>query len=275
MQVDAHQHFWSYDEERYPWIVENGLDALRRDFLPADLRPLLDAHGVRSTIAVQACHTVEETEWLLALSAEHPWIVGVVGWVDLAAGDVDGQVARLRELPGGDRLVGIRHVIQDEPDGFMDDESFRRGVRRLGDLDLAYDLLIYERQSEEAVRFCEALDGQRIVLDHIGKPRIKDGLMEPWGTAMGRLAGLGHVSVKLSGMVTEASWGSWKLGDLEPYIERTFETFGEDRVMFGSDWPVCTLAADYGSVLRVAAPWTSNHGGKAAETAYGPLGSSA
>ncbi|QDV04628.1 Amidohydrolase [Planctomycetes bacterium Poly30] len=271
MQVDAHQHFWSYDAADYPWIVDGGLDALRRDFLPEHLRPLLDAHGVQATIAVQACQTARETEWLLGLAADHPWIVGVVGWVDLAAGGVADEIARLRELPGGDRLVGVRHVIQDEPDGFMDAEPFRRGARELADLDLAYDLLIYERQAEEAIRFCEALDGQRIVLDHIGKPRIKDGALEPWGEEMKRFAALDHVSVKLSGMVTEADWSGWKLGDLEPFIEKTFEAFREERVMFGSDWPVCTLAADYGSVLRVAAPWTSNHGLRAAEAAYGPL----
>ncbi|MFT6108063.1 MAG: L-fuconolactonase [Planctomycetota bacterium] len=271
MQIDAHQHFWSFDAERYPWIVDGGLDALRRDFLPDHLRPLLDAHGISSTIAVQACHTEEETEWLLGLAAQYPWIVGVVGWIDLAEGDIPEKIARLRALPGGDRLVGIRHVIQDEPAGFMDAEPFRRGVRALGAADLAYDLLIFERQAEEAVRFCRALDGQRIVLDHIGKPRIKDHAVEPWGGAMDQLAALPHVSVKLSGMVTEADWRSWTLADLEPYIERVFEAFREERVMFGSDWPVCTLAADYGSVLRVAAPWTANHGHKAAEAAYGPF----
>ena len=272
MQVDAHQHFWSFSEEEYAWIVSNGLDALRRDFLPPDLAPILKAHGIDATIAVQARQSVEETEWLLGLAAENPWIVGVVGWMHLAGGGVEEEVARLRTLPGGEWLVGMRHVIQDEPDGFMDAAPFREGVRQLGALDLAYDLLIFERQAEEAVRFCAALDEQRIVLDHIGKPRIKDRVLEPWAKAMGELGAMPHVSVKLSGLVTEADWETWTPADLRPYIDVAMEAFGEGRVMFGSDWPVCTLAAEYGAVVESLGPWTADSGTGAAIRAYGPLG---
>ena len=269
MQVDAHQHFWSFDEVEYGWIVDGGLDALKRSFLPADLAPILEAHGVDGTIAVQARQSLAETEWLLDLAAEHPWILGVVGWVDLVGGDVAAAVTRLRERPGGERLVGIRHVIQDEPAGFMDAPAFRDGVRQLGPLGLAYDLLIHERQVMEGVRFCAALDEQRIVLDHFGKPRIKDGVLEPWAQAMGELGKMPHVSIKLSGLVTEADWEGWTPQDLRPYIDVVLETFGEERVMFGSDWPVCTLAADYEAVLSVAQPWTRVHGARAAQRAYG------
>jgi L-fuconolactonase len=269
MQVDTHQHFWSFSEEEYAWIVENGLDALRRDFLPEDLAPILQANGIDATIAVQARQSAEETEWLLGLAAEHPWIVGVVGWVHLADGAVGEEVERLRSLPGGERLVGMRHVIQDEPDGFMDAAPLREGVRALGSLGLTYDLLIFERQAEEAVRFCAALDEQPIVLDHIGKPRIKDGVLQPWAGAMAELGAMPHVSVKLSGLVTEADWEAWTAADLRPYIETTMEAFGEERVMFGSDWPVCTLAADYGAVVETLGPWTADQGTKAAQRAYG------
>ena len=271
MQVDAHQHFWSFDEGEYAWIVENGLDALRRDFLPGDLKPILDAHGIDGTVAVQARQSLRETEWLLGLAAEHPWILGVVGWMDLSDGDIAEEVARFRSLPGGERLVGMRHVIQDEPDGFMDAAAFREGVRQLGPLDLAYDLLIHERQGAEAVRFCAALDEQPIVLDHFGKPLIKDGVMEPWAQAIAELGAMPHVSVKLSGLVTEADWAAWTPADLRPYIDVVIRAFGEERVMFGSDWPVCTLAADYGAVRAVGEPWTAASGARAAESAYGPL----
>ncbi len=269
MQVDAHQHFWSFDPEQYPWIVEGGLSALRRDFLPADLRPILDAHGVDATIAVQARQTVGETEWLLSLAATHPWIIGVVGWVDLAAGGVEESIARLRSLPGGERHAGLRHVIQDEPDGFMDAQPFREGVRALGALDLTYDLLVFERQAEEAIRFCRDLDDQRIVLDHIGKPRIQDRAIEPWAAAMKELGTMPHVTVKLSGLVTEADWEHWTPDDLRPYIDATLEAFGDGRVMFGSDWPVCTLAAEYGAVRAAAEPWTREHGTRAVRSGYG------
>ena len=271
MQVDAHQHFWFFDAEEYAWIVDNGLDALRRDFLPEDLKPILDAHGIDGTVAVQARQSLAETEWLLALASQHPWILGVVGWVDLAGGDVAEEVARLRGLPGGARLVGMRHVIQDEPDGFMDAAAFRSGVRELGALGLTYDLLIHERQAAEAVRFCAALDGQPIVLDHFGKPLIKDGVLEPWAGAIKELGAMPHVSVKLSGLVTEADWSAWTPDDLRPYIDVVMGAFGEERVMFGSDWPVCTLAGDYSAVRAAAEPWTKAHGTQAAQRAYGPL----
>ncbi|MEM8710307.1 MAG: amidohydrolase family protein [Planctomycetota bacterium] len=278
MQLDTHQHFWAFDEKEYGWIVDEGLDALRRDFLPADLRPLLDAAGVEATIAVQARQTLEETEWLLELAAAHPWIAGVVGWMDLEAGGVEEEIGRLRERPGGARLVGMRHVIQGEAEGFMDRPAFREGVRELGRAGLTYDLLIFERQMEEAVRFCAALDGQPIVLDHVGKPRIRDGAdyagVEVWRRGMRELGAMPHVSCKLSGMVTEADVERWTEADLAPFIETSVEAFGVERLMFGSDWPVCTLAADYARVRSVVEPFLgdasrADRGWLAASRAYG------
>ncbi len=250
MQIDAHQHFWSYSEADYGWIAEGGLEPLKRDFLPADLAPLLQAAGFDGTIAVQARQDTRETEWLLRLAAESPWILGVVGWVDLKSKTLDDELERLRATSA--RFVGVRHVIQDEPNGFMDDPALRRGVARLGRHGLTYDLLIFERQLDEAVRFCAALPDQRIVLDHVGKPRIRDGEFDAWSRGMGELAAMEHVACKVSGMVTEADWGAWTPGDLRPYVERVLEAFGPDRLMLGSDWPVCTLAADYGRVMQVA-----------------------
>lgn len=250
MQIDAHQHFWRYSEADYGWIVDNGLDALKRDFLPSDLEPQMRAAGFDGTVAVQARQDTAETEWLLDLAREHPWIRGVVGWVDLRSDGLDAELERLHARSS--RLVGVRHVIQDEPDGFMDDPALRRGVARLADHGLTYDLLIYERQLDEAVRFCAALDGQRIVLDHIAKPRIAAGELDAWSRGLGELAAMEHVACKLSGMVTEADWESWTPDDLRPYVERVLEAFGPERLMLGSDWPVCTLAADYLRVMDVA-----------------------
>ena len=255
MRIDAHQHFWKFAPDEYGWIVENGLEALRRDFGPADLRVQLDAHGIDGSIAVQARQSEAETEWLVGLSAEHPWIVGVVGWLDLRADGAPDDIARVRAK--SDALVGLRHVIQDEAPGFMDDGAFRRGVAAAGRAGLVYDLLIFERQLEEGARFCAALDDQPIVLDHIAKPRIADGVIEPWSEGLGRLAAMEHVMVKVSGLVTEADHGAWTPEDLRPYLDRTLETFGPERLMFGSDWPVCTLAAPYGEVFDLVHEWAA------------------
>ena len=267
MHIDAHQHFWSFDEREYGWIVEGGLAALRRDFLPEHLEPLIAEHGIVGTVAVQARQTLGETEWLLGLAAETPWIRGVVGWVDLRAGGVTKEIDRLRALPGGERLVGIRHVIQDEPQGFMDDEAFRAGVRDVGRAGLTYDLLIYERQLPEAVRFCAALDDQKIVLDHVAKPRIKDGAIDGWKEGVGELGAMPHVSVKVSGMVTEADWDAWTVGGMQRYLDVVESAFEPARRLLGSDWPVCTLAASYGEVIDLARPLATDPG--AAAAAYG------
>jgi L-fuconolactonase len=255
MVIDAHQHFWKYDPARYGWIVDNGLTALERDFLPDDLRPLLERHGIDGTVAVQALQDARETDWLLDLARENDWIRGVVGWVDLASDAADVDLERLRAHPAGDRLVGIRHVVQDEPTGFLDDRRFRAGVERLAMHDLAYDVLIYERQMEEAVRFCAAFPNQRLVLDHIGKPRIADGAIDEWKAHLRELGAMDHVTCKVSGMVTEADQQSWTYEQLSPYMDATYEAFGPERLLFGSDWPVCTLAAPYDRVREVFEAW--------------------
>ncbi len=258
MAIDAHQHFWTYDAARYGWIGDNGLHALERDFLPADLRPLLDQRGIDGTVAVQARQDLEESEWLLGLAADHPWIRGVVGWVDLASTEVEGQLERLGAARGGERLVGVRHVVQDEAPGFMDGADFRRGVATLGARGLAYDVLVLERQLEEAVRFCGAMSGQRLVLDHLAKPRIAAGEIDRWAALMRELGAMEHVTCKVSGMVTEADHEAWTYDQLTPYMDVAFEAFGPERLMFGSDWPVCTLAAPHARVHEVFSRWRAS-----------------
>lgn len=253
MRIDAHQHFWSFSNEEYGWIVENSLAPLERDFLPGDLRPLLEGAGVDGTVAVQARQSEEETRWLCGLSEKADWIRGVVGWADLRSRDVADRIADLAHP----RLVGMRHVVQDEPDGFLAQPDFRAGVRAVGAAGLVYDVLVFGRQMGEAVEFCGALDGQALVLDHVGKPDIKGGTgMEAFRKGLRALRPMEHLSCKLSGLVTEADWEGWTEDDLRPVLDAALEAFGPERVMFGSDWPVCTLAADYGRVHGVVQGWS-------------------
>jgi L-fuconolactonase len=246
MKIDAHQHFWHYDPVQYGWIDES-MQALRRDFTPADLRPEIDRAGIDCTIVVQTRQTLEETRWLLQLAGTHAFIAGVVGWVDLQGADLDVQ---LEELTAEARLIGIRHILQAEPAGFLSSSSFRRGLARVERYGLTYDVLVYSRQLPEVLELVAAFPNQRFVLDHLGKPDIKGGGFAAWRRHFAALAGFPHVWCKLSGLVTEADWGSWTAGQLQPYIETALECFGPERLMLGSDWPVCTLASSYGRTLQ-------------------------
>ena len=246
--IDCHQHFWRYDAAQYGWI-DDSMAALKRDFLPDDLAPLMRAEGVTGTIAVQARQDDAETAWLLELAAQHPFIRGVVGWVDLQAQDVECRVERLAATP---RLLGVRHVVQAEPAGFLHHTAFRRGIAALEPTDLVYDILISARQLPEAIRFAAAFPRQRFVLDHLGKPDVRGGGFDEWRRELADLAALPHVWCKLSGLVTEADWRAWTPSQLRPYLDAALEAFGPSRVMIGSDWPVCTLAAPYAGVLALA-----------------------
>ena len=246
MRIDAHQHFWHYDPTHHVWMTE-AMAALRRDYLPDELAPLLRAAGFDGTIAVQARQLLQETEWLLALAERHPWVQGVVGWVDLCSAELPAQLERLAPHP---KLVGVRHVVHDEPDDrFMLRPDFRRGIGRLREFGLTYDLLLFPRHLEVAVTLVDEFPGQPFVLDHLAKPAIRDGLLSPWKQDLERLAERPNVFCKLSGMVTEARWNEWKPGDFRPYLDVVVEEFGPERLMIGSDWPVCTLAADYRSAM--------------------------
>ena len=247
MRIDAHQHFWRYAASEYAWI-DDTMDALKRDFLPGDLEPEIRREGFDGTIAVQACPTLEETRWLLQLAERHVFIRGVVGWVDLRSPDVRAQLRALAHP----KLVGIRHVVQAEPDDrFLLRADFGRGIAALEERGLAYDILIYPRQLPVALEFARRFPGMRFVLDHLAKPEIRRGEIRDWERDLRALATLPQVWCKLSGLVTEADWRSWTPQQLRPCLDAAVEAFGPDRLMIGSDWPVCTLAADYGRTVGV------------------------
>ena len=248
MRIDSHQHFWRYSPQEYPWIGR-GMECLARDYLPADLAAVAAVSGVGRTVAVQARQSLEETRWLLSLADEHPLIAGVVGWVDLRGQGVAAELARFADHP---RLVGVRHVVQDEPDPrFLMSEAFVRGVRELGRFGLTYDLLVYPRQLPAAVELAGLLPEQPFVLDHVAKPAIKAGEIDGWRRDIRLLASRPNVCCKVSGLVTEAAWRRWQRADFTPYLETVLEAFGPERLMFGSDWPVCLLSADYREVVGI------------------------
>jgi L-fuconolactonase len=248
MRIDSHQHFWRYQAPSYPWITER-MRILQRDYLPAELEPLLRAGGFDGSIAVQACQSVEDTAFLLELARRHAFIKGVVGWVDLCSDRLDEQLARFAPDPG---LVGVRHIVHDEPDDdFILRADFRRGISRLREFDLTYDLLLFPRHIPRAVRLVEEFPEQPFILDHIAKPLIRDGQFSPWREDVRTLAAFPNVTCKLSGLVTEARWDAWRPEDIHPYLDAVVEAFGPSRLMIGSDWPVCLLAGDYGRVMDV------------------------
>lgn len=248
MRIDAHQHFWRFDASKYAWI-SNEMAPLQRDFLPEDLKPLLDELGFDGSIAVQACHSSEETEWLLELANANAFVRGVVGWVDLCSSDAPRQLER---LAANQKLVGVRHVAQDEPDDqFLLRPDFRRGISRLSEFGLAYDILIYPRHLRVAAAFARGFPDQRFVLDHIAKPLIGEGALAPWEKDIRVLAQLPNVCCKLSGMVTEARWRQWAREDFRPYLDVVLEAFGPSRLMIGSDWPVCTLSANHRDTMAI------------------------
>jgi L-fucono-1,5-lactonase len=251
--VDAHHHLWDPTLRDYAWMTGDAA-RLREPRGLDDLRAVTGPAGVGATIAVQAATSELETTWLLALAAESGGLVaGVVGWVDLEAPDVADRLAILRGAPGGERLVGIRHPVHDEPDvDWLDRDAVRRGLRAVAAAGLTYDLLLYPDHLAPALRVAEAIPELALVVDHGAKPRIAEGGWEPWSGGLGALAAHERVHCKLSGLVTEASWDSWREDDIGRYAARLLELFGPERLMFGSDWPVCTLAASYAEVLEVA-----------------------
>jgi len=248
MRIDAHQHFWHYDPQQHVWMTDR-MDVLRRDYLPSDLAPLLKQVAFDGTIAVQARQMLEETEWLLKLAHEHEFIKGVVGWVDLRSPDVARQIEMYSRSP---KLVGVRHVVHDEPDDrFMRREDFRRGIGQLQGTGLVYDLLLFPRHLPVAVELVEEFPDQVFVLDHIAKPAIKERRISGWKEDLKILARHPGVYCKLSGMVTEAEWKGWKADEFKPYLDVVFDAFGAERLMIGSDWPVCTLSGDYAATMKL------------------------
>ncbi|MCI3919155.1 amidohydrolase family protein [Paenibacillus sp. TRM 82003] len=252
MRIDAHQHFWTYDEKEYGWT--GGPDSpISRDFGPAELAPLLAEHGFDGCVAVQARSSLQENDELLALAERYEFIRAVVGWVDLRSPGVRTQLEQYAAYP---KFKGVRHIVQGEPDdAFLLRDDFGRGVAALADFGLTYDILIYHRHLPYAIEFVKRFPKQKFVLDHIAKPDIKNGVLEPWAEHIRQLADCGNVSCKISGMVTEADLRGWKKEDFVPYLETVFEAFGPDRLMIGSDWPVCLLGASYADTMGIVRPF--------------------
>ena len=254
MKIDSHQHFWSYSKEGYGWI-DDKMGLLKKEFMPSDLAPLVESIGFDGTIAVQARQSIQETEWLLRFAERDDMIMGVVGWVPLCSSSVNDHLKRFSE---SGKLVGVRHVLQDEPDErFMLSPDFLNGMKCLGQYDLAYDILIYPKRLEVAAELVSMFPNQRFILDHIGKPNIKEGLIDEWKVGVETLAQFPNVYCKLSGMVTEADWSDWKPAHLTPYLDVVFKAFGTDRLMIGSDWPVCTVVGAYKPVMGVVIDYIS------------------
>jgi L-fuconolactonase len=250
--VDAHHHFWDPARADYPFLTDE-LASIRRAFEPVDLAPLLAAAGVDATIVVQTRSSLEETQELLATAAATRFVRGVVGWVDLRSPALNETIAGLRAGPGGDQLVGIRHQVHDEDDpDWLRRDDVHRGIAAVGRAGLAYDLLVRPREMPAAREVVAAMPDVRFVVDHLAKPAIRNGADPAWDAALASFRGLSNAWWKLSGLVTEADWQASQPSDLQPFVDRVLEVAGADRLLFGSDWPVCLLAAGYDDVLSTA-----------------------
>ena len=265
MHIDAHQHFWIYNQREYGWIDEP-MASIRHDFLPADLEPQLEKNGFHGSVLVQVRQTLDETRWLLELAARNSFILGVVGWVDLRSPRLRAELESFAENP---KLVGIRHIVQSEPDDFLLQTDFLRGISMLEEFDLAYDILVYAKHLPIVAEFVKRFPRQRFVLDHLAKPPIKSGAVDLWARGMRELASFPNVFAKVSGLVTEADWQTWKPEDIRPYLDVVFECFGPRRLMIGSDWPVCTVAASYPRVVNVVKDYLSGYAAEEREAVLG------
>jgi L-fuconolactonase len=254
LKIDAHQHFWKYDRLKHEWITDD-MVAIANDFLPPHLEPILEENGFDGCVAVQVDQSDAENDFLLDLAHKNDWIKGVIGWIDLQSVDIGERLARYKTF---EKLKGFRHILQGEEDrALMLKPSFLRGTRALQQMNYTYDILIFPDQLQYAIPFVRSFPEQKFVLDHLAKPYIKDKKIEGWQADIQQLASCKNVSCKISGMVTEAHWQRWRAEDFTPYLDAVVESFGTGRVMFGSDWPVCLLAAGYRDVLGIVSEYFS------------------
>jgi L-fuconolactonase len=254
MRIDSHQHFWKFDPIRDAWI-DASMEKIARDFLPEDLKPLLDQSKIDGCVAVQADQSETETDFLLDLAGRYDFVKGVVGWVDLRSPQLS---ERLEHYCNNSFFKGVRHIVQAEKDGFMLQESFLKGIQQLKDFNLTFDILIFPHQLEEAVALVKKNPEQAFVLDHIAKPYIKDKKIDQWAKHINQLAAHQNVNCKLSGLLTEADWNHWQEEDFTAYLTVIMKAFGADRLMYGSDWPVCLLAGSYPHVVRIVENFISS-----------------
>jgi L-fuconolactonase len=264
--IDSHQHFWKYSVESHSWMDES-MHRIQMDFLPGELKPLLDATGISGCVAVQSSQSEFENSFLLSLADQNPFIKGIVGWVDLQSKEIKDRLEYYNHFP---KIKGFRHVIQDEPDDdFMLRPTFQFGISKLEEYGYTYDILIYPRHLPNAFSLAKSFPNQLFVIDHLAKPNIKNREIEGWSRDFKKLASLENVHCKVSGLVTEANWKSWEIEDFYPYIETALEAFGTDRLMYGSDWPVCTLAANYADAFLIVENFFSQFSRSEQEKLFG------
>ena len=265
MRLDAHQHFWEYDAQRDSWI-DDSMSVLKSDYLPEQIEPLLKEKELEGCIAVQANQSEKETEFLLALAEAYSFIKAVVGWVDLCSENIEKRLEYYAQNPF---LKGIRHIVQAEPENFVLKPEFQRGIGFLSQFNLVYDLLVYPSQLESGIELVSQFPDQKFVLDHCAKPQIKIQEIKKWTRDIRRIAEEENVFCKVSGLVTEADFKNWKPSDFLPYLEVVFDAFGEDRVLYGSDWPVCLLAASYEKTYQLIDDYTIEHSADARRKFFG------
>jgi L-fuconolactonase len=266
MKIDSHQHFWKFDPVRDAWIDET-MQVLRRDYLPGDLRPILNDNNMDGCVAVQADQSENETHYLLNLAAKNNWICAVVGWVDLQAKNIEERLSYFSKF---DKLKGFRYIVQTEPDdNFMLGHAFQRGIGFLKQFNFSHDILIFPRQLPAAIRLAQNHPQQTFILDHIAKPLIKDHKMEPWAAGIKKLSENPNVYCKVSGVITEADHQMWTKEEIFPYLDVVFNSFRTDRLMFGSDWPVCLLAGSYPQVIGLIREYSKNFSKEDKEKLFG------
>jgi L-fucono-1,5-lactonase len=254
MRIDGHQHFWIYNSSDYVWMTD-AMEVLRQDYLPTDLAPLLDESGFQGTVAVQARQMQKETEWLLDLAAEYDFVRGVVGWVDFNSADLDEALER---FAANSKLVGVRELIHDMPDSdYALSENHTRAIAKLEQFGLTYDLLLRPEHLQPACRLVQHFPNQLFVVDHLAKPAISRGELQPWSDGLRDLARCENVFCKLSGMVTEAVWKHWRQETFDLYLDVAVDAFGTERIMIGSDWPVCTLSGSYAETMAIVTDYAA------------------
>ncbi|WP_298484485.1 amidohydrolase family protein [uncultured Maribacter sp.] len=248
MVIDSHQHFWKYEEEKHSWI-DDEMATIRRDFFPTDLKKVFKENNIDGCVAVQADQTLEENKFLLELAEEHSFIKGIVGWVDLRSSKVESDLEKYQDFS---KMKGFRHVVQGEPDhNFLLRSNFLRGISYLERYNYVYDILVFPHQLGAVLEFVKSFPNQKFVIDHIAKPYIKDGFYDGWAVLMKEIAKHQNVYCKVSGMITEADYKTWTPEQVEPYMQLVLDSFGVDRIMYGSDWPVCLVAGSYEKVVSL------------------------